>query len=149
MEKQLVAEKGQSLVEISLILPVLILLFLGVAEVGFIAFAHVQVANATRAGARYGALCRLNDNCDGGASYTDISEVVQAAVFGESQVIKLNGSNTTVSVQPASLSIVPQAGLPITVTVVYNHKPPIISELIPMVPSQIPIEQTVVMHFDK
>jgi Flp pilus assembly protein TadG len=149
MPKKLRTEKGQSLVEISLILPILILLFLGVAEVGLITFAHVQVSNAARAGARYGTLCRLNDNCDGGSSYSNLSGVVTGAVFSESQVIKLIGVNTVVNVQPASLSIVPQVGLPLTVTVTYSHTPPILSELIPMVPSEIPIKHTVVMHFDK
>jgi Flp pilus assembly protein TadG len=140
-------ETGQSLVEIALVLPVLIILFLGIAEVGFLLFAQVQVANATREGARYGSLCRLNHNCFG-SGYT-LTDVVQSAVLAEAQPLKMNGSNTTVNVQPASLSAVPPIGTPITVTVTYTHTPPFISGLVPMFPSKIPVQHIVVMHFDK
>ena len=140
-------ERGNSLVEIALVLPVLLVLFLGIIEVAFLLFAHVQVANAAREGARYGSLCRLNDNCD------NLSTVVQDTVFSEAQFLNMTdigaGGNTAVVVQPSTLSSVPAVGDPITVTVTYNYSPPFISNYVPMFPTQIPVEHTLVMHFDR
>jgi hypothetical protein len=47
---------GQSLVEVALAMPLLILLFGGIVSFGFFLYAHVQVANATREAARAGSL---------------------------------------------------------------------------------------------
>lgn len=49
-------KRGQSLVEFALILPLLVLLLYGLAEFGFLLYAHVQVTNAAREGARAGSL---------------------------------------------------------------------------------------------
>lgn len=46
-------EKGQSLVELALMAPVLIILFIGVLEVGWILRAHLVLANASREAARF------------------------------------------------------------------------------------------------
>ena len=146
-QRQPVNERGNSVVEIALILPVLLVLFLGIIEVGFLLFAHVQVANAVREGARTGSLCRLHANCD------TLTAVVKANVFAEAQFLNMtdagSGGNTTVVVQPASLVSIPTVGDPITVTVTYNHSPPFVSGLVPMFPDPIPVEHTLVMQFDK
>ena len=139
MQKQLFKGQGQSLVEIALLLPILVILFLGIAEVGFLLFSHVQVANATRSGARDGSLCRLNDNC------ATLTTVIETAVFAEAQSLNMNGGNTTVNVQSPNIS----TGEPFTVTVTYSHRPPFISNFVPMFPDQIPVKHTVVMHFDR
>ncbi len=49
-------DEGQSLVEFALFVPILALLLSGLAAFGFLLYAHVQVTNATREGARAGAL---------------------------------------------------------------------------------------------
>lgn len=49
-------KRGQSLVEFALVLPLLVLLLYGLAEFGFLLYAHVQVTNAAREGARAGSL---------------------------------------------------------------------------------------------
>ncbi len=49
-------KNGQSLVELAFTLPLLILILLGLADFGFLLYAHVQVANAAREGARAGSL---------------------------------------------------------------------------------------------
>jgi len=147
MHKRLLNQRGSSLVEVALVLPVLLTLFLGIVEVALLLFAHVQVANATREGARYGSLCRLNGNCD------NLSTVVQDTVFSEAQFLHMTdigaGGNTAVVVQPSTFSTVPAVGDPITVTVTYNYSPPFISNYVPMFPAQIPVEHTLVMHFDR
>lgn len=143
MRKRTWCPPGQSLVEVALTLPVLVILFLGIAEVGFFLYSHVQVANATRAGARYGSLCRLNNNC-----LPDLTDVVESAVYAEGESLHMSATNTQVVVQPALIAL-PQVGAPITVTVTYTHSSPLISELIPMFPDEIPVQHTVVMDFDK
>jgi Flp pilus assembly protein TadG len=143
MQKRLVNERGTALIEVTLVLPVLLILFLGIVEVGFLLLAHVQVANAAREGARQGSLCRLNGNCD------TLTDVVRATVFGEAQWLEMDGGNTQVVVQPSSLSSVPSVGDPITVTVTYDHISPFISNFVPMFPAELPVEHQVVMHFDR
>jgi Flp pilus assembly protein TadG len=51
----LVRERGQSLVELAFVLPVLLLLLVGIIEIGRFAYYGILVANAARAGAQYGA----------------------------------------------------------------------------------------------
>jgi Flp pilus assembly protein TadG len=48
-------DMGQAFVELALILPIFILLLVGAAEVGRIAYASIEVSNAARAGVAYGA----------------------------------------------------------------------------------------------
>lgn len=48
-------ETGQALVELVLIFPVFILLLVGAAEFGRLAYAAIEVANAARAAAAYGS----------------------------------------------------------------------------------------------
>lgn len=147
MQKRLVHERGNSLVEVALALPVLLILFLGIVEVGFILLAHVQVANAAREGARQGSLCRLNDTCDA------LTNVVKSTVFAEAEWLEMtdaaSGGNTQVEVEPPSLAFPPSVGDPITVTVTYNHTSPFVSNFVPMFPAQLPIQHTLVMHFDR
>lgn len=144
MQTRLPAKRGQSLVEIALVLPALIILFLGIAEVGFFLFSHVQVANAARAGARYGTLCKMNANCDGGAEYANFTGVVESAVLTEASALKMNGGNTTVNVEPDPLVVT--AGSAMTVTVTYTHTSPFVSQLIPVFPAELPVRHRVVMH---
>jgi Flp pilus assembly protein TadG len=48
-------ERGQAFVELALVLPIFVLLLVGAAEIGRIAFATIEVSNAARAGVSYGA----------------------------------------------------------------------------------------------
>ena len=45
---------GQELVEFSLVLPVMLIVLIGVLDLGRVFHANVTIANASRAGARYG-----------------------------------------------------------------------------------------------
>jgi Flp pilus assembly protein TadG len=65
-------ESGQSLVELALILPVLLLLLVGVIEIGRFAFYSILVANAARAGAQYGAQSLITS-----ADFTGITAAAQ------------------------------------------------------------------------
>jgi|SRR5271168_2840165 len=46
---------GQAFVELALVLPIFILLLVGAAEVGYLAYVSIEVSNAARAGVAYGA----------------------------------------------------------------------------------------------
>lgn len=48
-------ERGQSLVELAFVVPLLLLLLIGIIEIGRFAFYSIVVSNAARAGAQYGA----------------------------------------------------------------------------------------------
>lgn len=132
--------RGQSLVEIALMLPALVILFLGIAEIGFYLNAHVQVANAARAGARHGSLCRMQNQC------SSLDTIIESAVLAEPQTLHLSGSNTSIQVQPNPVPIPLPVGTTITVTVVYTHTPPFISGFVPMFPAYLPIQHSVVMQ---
>jgi Flp pilus assembly protein TadG len=70
-------DRGTSLVEVALVLPVLLLLLVGAAEFGFLCYQAIEVSNAASAGVQYGArdlntandapgmrLAALNDGAD-------------------------------------------------------------------------------------
>lgn len=48
-------ERGQAFVELALVLPIFVVLLLGAAEVGRLAYAAIEVNNAARAGVAYAA----------------------------------------------------------------------------------------------
>ena len=60
----LTGESGQGLLEMALLTPILLLLALGVIELGRLAYFSIEVANAARAGAQYGSqsLVAASDN---------------------------------------------------------------------------------------
>ncbi len=49
------ASSGQTVVELALLLPLLLVLFVGVIEIGRYAYFDILISNAARAGAQYGA----------------------------------------------------------------------------------------------
>lgn len=92
--------RGQAVLELALILPLLLLLLFGIVESGRLGNAYLAVTHAARHGVRYGAV---------GASDHEIAERVRAAAS------PLAGGNVTVQVSPAQR----RAGQDITVTVNY------------------------------
>ena len=54
-ERRRLSEHGQSMLEVALLLPMLLILALGVIEMGRYAFVAILVGNSARAGAAYGA----------------------------------------------------------------------------------------------
>src|SRR5580692_10049080 len=49
------SDSGQSLIEVALLLPLLLLLLVGTIEIGRFAYYAILVANSARAGAQYGS----------------------------------------------------------------------------------------------
>ena len=77
--------RGQALVETALILPILLILVMGVIDIGRVIFAHVQLQEATHEGALYGA---YNPNP---------TSAVQARVTNSSDADWVSGATVTVT----------------------------------------------------
>ena len=54
--------KGQSLIEFALVIPVLCLIFMGIFDFGWVLHRQITLDNATRAGARRGAVGETTSN---------------------------------------------------------------------------------------
>jgi len=95
------SERGQSVVELAVVLPVLLLILLGIAEFGRLFHAYLTVEHAAREGARLAVT---------GADDAEIESQVLAAAPG------LEAGSLVVQVDPASRS----RGDIVTVTVDYT-----------------------------
>ncbi len=117
-------EAGQSLVELTLGMIVLLILLLGVLDVGRLFFTLVALQNAAGEGALYASAfptCKTAANC------ADPNNV-EYRVKQESSTGVVDWSTASIAVEPN----VPVTGGTITVTVTYNHKllTPFISQMI-------------------
>jgi hypothetical protein len=85
-------ERGQTFVELALTLPIIMLLFFGMIEIGFAVHSYIVVANAAREGARFG----------GRGVHVPLSDIISIVEIGMSKSISvdLNGAdaNTTIIV---------------------------------------------------
>ena len=64
------SEKGQSLIEFALVLPILLLLVLGMLEYGWMLNAKISVTAAAREGARASSVIREGEQCSSDAVAT-------------------------------------------------------------------------------
>jgi Flp pilus assembly protein TadG len=94
------SRRGQAVLELALILPLLLLLLFGIVESGRLGNAYLAVTHAARHGVRQGAV---------GASDQEIADSVRAAAS------PLAGTNISVQVSPTQR----RTGQDITVTVNY------------------------------
>ena len=78
--------EGQALVETALVLPILVTILIGAAEMARVAYAAIEVANAAHAGAQYGAQ----------NGYT-ASETTGIATAASNDAANLTGMTTTSS----------------------------------------------------
>ncbi len=93
-------EQAQSLVELALMLPLLLLLLVGILDLGRIYFSYMTVVNASREGARYGM-----------SSPTDSAGITQRANN------EASGSGVTLASVTATCPSGCTAGNPVRVTV--------------------------------
>lgn len=83
-------EKGQSLVELAVILPLVLFLFIGMVEVGWAMHSYVTVATAAREATRFGARGNFDEE--------DIGEVALVALGALDVQLEGPDVNTTVIV---------------------------------------------------
>ena len=76
-KKKQAGERGQGFVEFSLALPILLILVLGVVEVGRLLFTFVAVTTSSREGARYGSAVGVGAN--GAPYYSDCLGIRESA----------------------------------------------------------------------
>ncbi len=77
------SKRGQSLVEFTLVLPFLLLLFIGMVEAGYAMYDYIVLANANREGVRLAARGRFSDEniierIVGAGGYREVDGVMQA-----------------------------------------------------------------------
>ena len=114
------SERGQNLIELALVMPLLILLLTGIADLGRAFYSYIQITNAAREGAR--AASRLP--CDAG-------DAAQRAVYANRIVQSTRNEVDGAVVAPGDLTIAisprpvedgcQTAGQPIVVTVSYPY----------------------------
>ncbi|MCH4890437.1 pilus assembly protein [Acidaminobacter sp. JC074] len=96
-------EKGQSLVEFALLIPILILILMAIIEFGFMFNTYITVSNASREGARLGSV---------GATNAEISQrVLEAAP-------NLDADRISISISPGNRN----SGDMINVTIEYDYE---------------------------
>lgn len=100
-------DKGASLVEVGLVVPLLLTLAIGLAEIGFLVIDYITVSNAARSGARTGASLTTEPTVD-----DDILDVVEEDLcnlrYGQVtlvQIYKADPSDGTMP-DPASSGLV-------------------------------------------
>ncbi|BCZ45579.1 hypothetical protein psyc5s11_16460 [Clostridium gelidum] len=112
--KKLKNQKGQALVEFTIVLPILMLLIMGIFQFGMMLNAYITIGNAAREGARTGII---------GSTDAEIRNLII------STSPSLEPENLVVSITPNVTNRI--AGGTLTVNVTYNYKltVPIISSL--------------------
>jgi len=124
--------QGQSLLEFALILPVLVIVLVGVFDLGRALFALITITNAAREGARYGSL------------HTDETvDMVQAAAVleGQGSGITVTASNVSVSCPDDGAAWPCNRGTAVRVTVNYAYE----SLLNVIIPANINMSRSVEM----
>ncbi len=108
-------EKGQSLVEFAILLPLLLLLLMGILEFGIMLNSYLTIHNSAREGARLGIVAGSN---------IEIKELIIKTSPN------LDADNLVVNITPSDGSR--KSGDTITVEVIYNYHVtiPIISNII-------------------
>lgn len=104
-------KKGQSAVEMAIILPVLLFLLFAIVNIGLYMHANLQVAFATQQGVRIGAL--TNDNLK-----------IKGAINNSLQNLRDNTTRTNVIIEPLNESS-RERGDDLKVTVIYSYPMPI------------------------
>ena len=100
-------QRGQSLVEMALALPLLLILLVGVVDVGRAMYTKIALTNASREGARYAS------------HYPADAAGVAEAVASELEANSLETSLVVVTIEPDPAGVPAVSGGQITVTLVY------------------------------
>ena len=91
------AQRGQALMEFAILLPFMLVLALGLIEVGRYAYISILVGNAARAGAAYGARGLLQAGDQTGISTAALNDFAGTATSGSGNTNGLDPSTLNVS----------------------------------------------------
>lgn len=117
-KRLLPSQKGQSLVELALTLPVIVLLLFGILEFGRISYSYIVITHAAREGARAGAVGKTD------------AEII-AKIRENAPLPNADTDLHITRLEPGESARTP--GLPLTVEVAYDVKlvTPLFDELLP------------------
>jgi Flp pilus assembly protein TadG len=118
-------DRGQAFVELALILPIFILLLVGAAEVGRLAYAAIEVNNAARAGVAYAAQTHTTASDD-----LSTGGIVLAAQAEAPNVTSLTATATLSCSCESSTGTMPTPGSCIGVTLTSCPSPSRIVEFV-------------------
>jgi Flp pilus assembly protein TadG len=168
---------GQSLVEMALVTPLLIVVLTGIFEFGLILYAHVQVSNAAREAARAVSLYRstrltaTDNTCVGSAEGWSLDQTAQQAIVYRALVSSGSNKgcpNSSGAIQATSLGWLapspsptwtvtvngttlenglPKPGTTATVTLRYPYKLQVISNLFSFFSDPYWIEKSVKVEY--
>lgn len=115
-KKLLKSKKGQAMVEMAIVIPILLIILMGIFEFGRIFNTYIILTNASREGARRAAL---------GASDTEVNEKINNAV------LYLDSTNLTTLITPSKSSR--KRGSEVKINIQYDVDiiAPIIDTIIP------------------
>jgi Flp pilus assembly protein TadG len=131
-------ERGQAFIELALTLPLLLALTMGIIEIGRLAYYKIEVSNAARAGAQYGAQILGNAPNTAGITLAAQNDAPDIAAGLAVAPVETCGCPGAAPGTAANCFAAPACAYPIvylTVTTTYNFAPlfnyPGISSLIP------------------
>lgn len=107
-------ERGQSLVEFALILPLLVLILMGVFDFGRAFFAYNAISNGAREGARYGII--HPDATDPSPPYDD-PDTIEGRAVAQTFILDMNELTITVDTSQGT-----ERGDPLSVTMQYDFE---------------------------
>lgn len=96
-------QKGQSLVEFAIILPLILLIVMGIAQFGLLFNSYLTIQNATREGARTGVVGGTNNE-------------IRQSILNTSPYLK--EENLTIHINPKDNR---RSGETLTVQIIYNY----------------------------
>jgi Flp pilus assembly protein TadG len=110
------SQKGQSLVEVALAMPILLLILAGILDLGRAYYTFIALSDAAAEGAAYAAI-----------HPTDVTQIIERAADGSRGLVVLEPEMVSVDFNALN------SGNPITVTVQYDYQvlTPIIMTFVP------------------
>lgn len=132
-------ERGASLIEFAIILPLLLVVLFGIVEFGFILYDKVMITNAAREGARYGILARS-------PRYTEVEIQNRVSSYCTTNLISFGGAaSPQVNVTfPATLIF----GENLVVNVTYQYRFLFVPNFVPGLPQSLNLSSTAVMKYE-
>lgn len=102
-------KKGQGLVEMALVLPILLLLLMGIIEFGFLFAAKIEIQNAARDGARWASIGKMQD-----------TEIIDQLIEDRFVILKNETDNITVTITTTN-----GTSKKVTIDYIYNSITPL------------------------
>ena len=152
--------RGQSAVEIALLLPILLLILFGIIIVGFMFYAHIQVSNAVREGARAGSVYWATHPINGLTLQDTVRKAIydnKGTVTPSDDVSALGFLPTTASSFSVNTSLLkpdntagdqtdPRPGDRLSVSLTYSYTMPVVSVMVPMFQQPFVMQSNVMME---